>query len=71
VAQSRGIKTKVVDRRVFENSCVGGSIPPHTTKKAKPSLAITRAFCILGLEELSYGTVDIKVFLQLSICDMK
>jgi hypothetical protein len=47
------------------------SIPPQSTKLAKPSLAITWAFCILELEVFSYGKVDIKVFLQLSIYDMK
>jgi hypothetical protein len=31
--QALEIKAKAVYRRIFENSCVGGSIPPRVTKK--------------------------------------
>jgi len=33
VAQAFEIKAKAVYRRIFENPCVGGSIPPRATKK--------------------------------------
>ena len=33
VAQALEIKAKAVYRRIFENPCVGGSIPPRATKK--------------------------------------
>ena len=32
VAQALEIKAKAVYRRIFENPCVGGSIPPRATK---------------------------------------
>jgi hypothetical protein len=33
--QALEIKAKAVYRRIFENPCVGGSIPPRATKKQK------------------------------------
>jgi hypothetical protein len=33
VTQALEIKAKAVYRRIFENPCVGGSIPPRATKK--------------------------------------
>ena len=33
VTHAREIKAKAVYRRIFENPCVGGSIPPRDTKK--------------------------------------
>ena len=33
VAQAFEIKAKAVYQRIFENPCVGGSIPPRATKK--------------------------------------
>jgi len=33
VTQAFEIKAKAVYRRIFENPCVGGSIPPRATKK--------------------------------------
>jgi len=35
VAQAFEIKAKAVYRRIFENPCVGGSIPPRATKNFK------------------------------------
>jgi len=32
VTQALEIKAKAVYRRIFENPCVGGSIPPRATK---------------------------------------
>ncbi len=40
-----GLVAQSVEQRI-ENPCVGGSIPPRATKKAKPSLAITGAFFV-------------------------
>jgi len=37
VAQTLEIKAKAVYRRMFENPCVGGSIPPRATKIQKES----------------------------------
>ena len=36
MTQALEIKAKAVYRRIFENPCVGGSIPPRATKKPKP-----------------------------------
>jgi len=35
VTQALEIKAKAVYRRIFENPCVGGSIPPRATKNLK------------------------------------
>ena len=35
VTQALEIKAKAVYRRIFENPCVGGSIPPRATKKLR------------------------------------
>ena len=39
VAQALEIKAKAVYRRIFENPCVGGSIPPRATKNPNGPLA--------------------------------
>jgi len=38
VTQALEIKAKAVYRRIFENPCVGGSIPPRATKKLNSPL---------------------------------
>jgi len=38
VAQAHEIKAKAVYRRIFENPCVGGSIPPRATKNLNSPL---------------------------------
>jgi hypothetical protein len=35
VTQALEIKAKAVYRKIFENPCVGGSIPPRATKKQR------------------------------------
>jgi len=40
VTQALGIKAKAVYRRMFENPCVGGSIPPRATKKHQNHLRV-------------------------------
>ncbi len=39
VTQALEIKAKAVYRRIFENPCVGGSIPPRATKNLNSPLA--------------------------------
>jgi hypothetical protein len=36
VTQAFEIKAKAVYRRIFENPCVGGSMPPQAIKISKP-----------------------------------
>ncbi|OXL16267.1 hypothetical protein AOC33_04125 [Polynucleobacter cosmopolitanus] len=36
VTQALEIKAKAVYRRIFENPCVGGSMPPQAIKISKP-----------------------------------
>jgi len=38
VTQALEIKAKAVYRRIFENPCVGGSIPPRATKNLNSPL---------------------------------
>ncbi|NBV72351.1 MAG: hypothetical protein EBR60_10010 [Burkholderiaceae bacterium] len=40
VTQALEIKAKAVYRRIFENPCVGGSIPPRPTKNHKNHLRV-------------------------------
>ena len=40
MTQAFEIKAKAVSRRIFENPCVGGSIPPRTTKKYQNHLRV-------------------------------
>jgi hypothetical protein len=44
VTQAREIKAKAVYRRIFENPCVGGSIPPRATKKHQNHLRVVFSF---------------------------
>ena len=48
VTQALEIKAKAVYRRIFENPCVGGSIPPRATKKHQNHLRVV--FYLLGVE---------------------
>jgi len=40
VTQALEIKAKAVFRRIFENPCVGGLIPPRATKKHQNHLRL-------------------------------
>ncbi len=40
VTQALEIKAKAVHRTIFENPCVGGSIPPRATKKHQNHLRV-------------------------------
>jgi hypothetical protein len=44
VTQALEIKAKAVYRRIFENPCVGGSIPPRATKKHQNHLRVVFSF---------------------------
>ena len=44
VTQALEIKAKAVYRRIFENPCVGGSIPPRATKKHQNHLRVVFLF---------------------------
>ena len=44
VTQALEIKAKAVYRRIFENPCVGGSIPPRATKKYQNHLRVVFSF---------------------------
>jgi hypothetical protein len=49
VTQALEIKAKAVYRRIFENPCVGGSIPPRATKNYDSPLV--GLFLISGLND--------------------
>jgi len=44
VTQALEVETKAVYRRIFENPCVGGSIPPRATKKHQNHLRVVFSF---------------------------
>ena len=44
VTQALEILAKAVYRRIFENPCVGGSIPPRATKKHQNHLRVVFSF---------------------------
>ena len=44
VTQAVEIKAKTVYRRIFENPCVGGSIPPRATKNSQHHLRAVFSF---------------------------
>jgi len=44
VTQAFEIQAKAVYRRIFENPCVGGSIPPRATKKHQNHLRVVFSF---------------------------
>ena len=56
-AQALEIKAKAVYRRIFENPCVGGSIPPRATKKHQNHLRVVFSFVAYCSEcaERRYG----------------
>ena len=54
-AQALEIKAKAVYRRIFENPCVGGSIPPRATKKHQNHLRVVFSFGPTD-EDLLVGT---------------
>ena len=52
VTQALEIKAKAVYRRIFENPCVGGSIPPWATKNLNSPLRAGSFSCPLKLRGL-------------------
>ena len=48
VTQALEIKAKAVYRRIIENPCVGGSIPPRATTEIIEILAFALGFLLLG-----------------------
>jgi hypothetical protein len=49
VTQALKIKAKAVYRRIFENPCVGGSIPPRATKIHQNHLRVVFSFLAISL----------------------
>jgi len=57
VTQALEIKAKAVYRRIFENPCVGGSIPPRATKNINSPLVGLFSFMVrFGLSPLISDT---------------
>ena len=51
VTQALEIEAKAVYRRIFENPCVGGSIPPRATKKHR---SVPDTWFTYGTEHMVY-----------------
>jgi len=62
VAQAVEIKAKAVYRRIFENPCVGGSIPPWATKKHLNHLRVI--FLFGSLVRNAYGRMKLNLHLN-------
>jgi len=59
VTQALEIKAKAVYRRIFENPCVGGSIPPRATKNLNSPLV--GLFSLVAWQDLTPSVSDIPI----------